>query len=231
MMVVSTTKDWKQISRSDSYFTKLTSFCCIFLLRNFVRKPPCPNRTVKAFGSVLDATCNEKCRPCSHVKSSQRVNETAELPLPLLDCCFVLYWYMYALVIKALEVRPVVRRKFWFHYQISATWTWRVTTTIFFITWLVIQWQCGSVVLEPPIPLASVLSCPVVWAKSGKEIVRLSRWRHSSCTVESRIDRAENAMGLGWSHPRSPGDGQFGQENVQERSGAGRTPGMLLVLN
>ena len=32
-------------------------------------------------------------------------------------------------------------------------------------------------------------------------------------------------MGLGWSHPRSPGDGQFGQENVQERSGAGRAPG------
>ena len=76
MMVVSTTKDWKQISRSDSYFTKLTSFCCIFLLRNFVGKSPCPNRAVKAFGSVLDATCHEKCWPCSHLKSSQRVNET-----------------------------------------------------------------------------------------------------------------------------------------------------------
>ena len=132
---------------------------------------------------------------------------------------------MYALVIKALKVRPVVRRKVWLHYQISATWTWRVTTTIFFITWLVIQWQCGSVVWEPRIPLASVLSCSVVCAKSGKEKVRLSRWSHSSCTVESRIDRAENAMWLGWSHPRSPGDGQFGQENVQERSGAGRAPG------
>ena len=108
---------------------------------------------------------------------------------------------MCALVIKALKVRPVVRRKVWLHYQISATWTWRVTTTIFFITWLVIQWQCGSVVWEPPIPLASVLSCPVVWAKSGKEMARLSRWRHSSCTVESRIDRAKNAMELGWSHP------------------------------
>ena len=43
-----------------------------------------PNRAVKAFGSVLDATCNEKCRPCSLVKSSQRVNETADLPLPML---------------------------------------------------------------------------------------------------------------------------------------------------
>ena len=61
------------------------------------------------------------------------------------------------------------------------------------------HWQCGPVVWEPPIPLASVLSCPVVCAKSGKERVRLSRWRHSSCTVESRIGRAENAMGLGLS--------------------------------
>jgi len=69
---------------------------------------------------------------------------------------------------------------------------------------MISHWQCGPVVWEPPIPLASVLSCPVVCAKSGKERVRLSRWRHSSCTVESRIDRAENAMGLGWSHPRSP---------------------------
>jgi len=38
-------------------------------------------------------------------------------------------------------------------------------------------------------------------------------------------------MGLGWSHPRSPGGGQFGQENFQERTGAGRAPGMLLVSN
>ena len=60
-------------------------------------------------------------------------------------------------------------------------------------------WQCGPVVWEPPIPLASVLSYPLVCAKSGKETVRHSRWRHSSCTVESRIERAENAMGLGLS--------------------------------
>ena len=64
---------------------------------------------------------------------------------------------------------------------------------------MISHWQCGPVVWEPPIPLASVLSCPVVCAKSGKERVRLSRWRHSSCTIESRIDRAENAMGLGLS--------------------------------
>ena len=41
-------------------------------------------------------------------------------------------------------------------------------------------------------------------------------------------------MGLGWPHPRSLGDGQFAQENVQEnvqeRSGAGRAPGMLVCV-
>ena len=53
-----------------------------------MRESPCPNREVKAFGLVLDATCNVKGRLSSHVKSSQRVNETAELlPLPLLVPC------------------------------------------------------------------------------------------------------------------------------------------------
>ena len=53
-----------------------------------MQESPCPNREVKAFGLVLDATCNVKGQLSSHVKSSQWVNETAELlPLPLLVPC------------------------------------------------------------------------------------------------------------------------------------------------
>ena len=48
-----------------------------------------------------------------------------------------------------------------------------------------------------------VLSCPVVRAKSGKERARervLGEYLSvtSQLTVESRIDRAQNAYGPGW---------------------------------
>ena len=105
---------------------------------------------------------------------------------------------MYALVIKALKVRPVVRRKFWFHYQISATWTWRVTTTIFLSRDQSLAVWPSSLGAAYTFGVSSLLPrclCQV----AGKERVRLSRWRHSSCNVESRIGRAENAMGLGLS--------------------------------
>ena len=70
----------------------------------------------------------------------------------------------------------------------------------------------------------------VIILRQSSASVRFRIW-WGSCTVQSRIDRAENAVELGWSHPRSPGGSQFGQENFQERSGAGRAPGMLLVSN
>ena len=70
----------------------------------------------------------------------------------------------------------------------------------------------------------------VIILRQSSASVRCTIW-WGSCTVESRIDRAENAVELGWSHPRSPRGSQFGQENFQERSGAGRAPGKLLVSN
>ena len=145
------------------------------------------------------------------------------------DCCCVLYWYMSASVIKAMKVRPVVCRKFWFQYPISATWTWRVTATSLFNYLIGYSVQRGPVVWEQYI--ASVFSCPrcprEVWERAGETLGDVN----SSCTVESRIDPVENAMGLGWSHPRRPRGGQFGQENFQERARAGRGPGMLVLSN
>ena len=81
IMVVSTTRDWKQISCRDLYFKNLTSFCSIFPVRNLVRLPSCRKLTVYFWSGVeFDLTSKMKSSVSSaQVKFSQRVYETAEL--------------------------------------------------------------------------------------------------------------------------------------------------------
>ena len=67
-----------------------------------------------------------------------------------------------------------------------------------------------------------------VWEREGETLSVTSQLMYYR--VQDWPSRERNGTGL-VSDPRSPGDGQFGHENFQERSGAGRAPGMLLVSN
>ena len=63
-----------------------------------------------------------------------------------------------------------------------------------------------------------------VWERDGETLSVTSQLMYRR--VQDWPSKERNGTGL-----VSSRDGQFGQENVQERSGAGRVPGMLLVLN
>ena len=105
---------------------------------------------------------------------------------------------MYALVIKALKVRPVVRRKVWLHYQISATWTWRVTTTIFFyhmISYSVAVWLSSLGAAYTFGVSSLLLRClREVWEREGETLSVKSQLMY--CRVQDWPSRERNGTGL-----------------------------------